>query len=90
MTDYEVEIKKEFDTLLKGGKTAVWGFIEETEGYLKEEKNPNLIEQKLIGMVKVVRMEKKFQFNQFKELYPYILSERKNKKEEEDDFILLD
>jgi hypothetical protein len=41
-------------------------------------------------MVKVVRLEKKFQFNQFKELYPYVLSERKNKKEEEDDFILLD
>jgi hypothetical protein len=90
MTDYEVEIKKEFDTLLKGGKTVVWGFIEEIEGYLKEEKNPNLIEQKLIEIVKVVRLEKKFQFNQFKELYPYILSERKNKKEEEDDFILLD
>ena len=90
MTDYEVEIKKEFDTLLKGGKTAVWGFIEEVEGYLQEEKNPNLIEQKLVGIVKVVRAEKKFQFNQFKELYPYILSERKNKKEEEDDFILLD
>jgi hypothetical protein len=90
MTDYEVEIKKEFDTLLKSGKTAVWGFIEEIDGYLKEEKNPNLIEQKLIGMVKVVRAEKKFQFNQFKELYPYLLSERKNKKEEEDDFILLD
>ena len=90
MTDYEVEIKKEFDTLLKGGKTAVWGFIEELEGYLGEEKNPNLIEQKLIGMVKVVRLEKKFQFNQFKEFYPYLLSERKNKKEEEDDFILLD
>ena len=90
MTDFEAELKKEFDTLLKGGKTAVWGFIEELEGYLKEQKNPNLIEQKLIGMVKVVRLEKKFQFNQFKELYPYILSERKNKKEEEDDFILLD
>ena len=90
MTDYEVEIKKEFDTLLKGGKAVVWGFIEETEGYLKEEKNPNLIEQKLIDMVKVVRLEKKFQFNQFKELYPYVLSERKNKKSEEDDFILLD
>jgi hypothetical protein len=41
-------------------------------------------------MVKVVRAEKKFQFNQFKEFYPYLLSERKNKKEEEDDFILLD
>ena len=90
MTDYEVEIKKEFDTLLKGGKSVVWGFIEELEGYLKEEKNPNLIEQKLIDMVKVVRLEKKFQFNQFKELYPYVLSERKNKKSEEDDFILLD
>ena len=90
MTDFEVQIKKEFDTLLKGGKTLVWGFIEEIEGYLKEEKNPNLIEQKLIDMVKVVRLEKKFQFNQFKELYPYVLSERKNKKSEEDDFILLD
>ena len=90
MTDYEVEIKKEFDTLLKGGKSVVWGFIEELEGYLKEEKNPNLIEQKLIDMVKVVRLEKKFQFNQFKELYPYILSERNNKKEEAEDFILLD
>jgi hypothetical protein len=90
MSDYEVQIKKEFDTLLKGGKTLVWGFIEEIEGYLGEEKNPNLIEQKLIEIVKVVRLEKKFQFNQFKELYPYLLSERKNKKEEEDDFILLD
>ena len=90
MTDFEAELKKEFDTLMKGGKTAVWGFIEETEGYLSEEKNPNLIEKKLVDLLKVVRTEKKFYFNQFKEVYPYILSERKNKKEEEDDFILLD
>jgi len=90
MTDYEVQIKKEFDTLLKEGKAAVWGFIEEIEGYLKGEKNPNLIEQKLIEIVKIVRLEKKFQFNQFKELYPYILSERKTKKESDDDYILLD
>jgi hypothetical protein len=90
MTDYEVQIKKEFDTLMKGGKTAVWGFIEEVDGYLKEEKNPNLIEQKLIELLKVIRLEKKFYFNQFKEVYPYILSERKIKKTEEDDFILLD
>ncbi len=90
MSDFEVQIKKEFDTLMKGGKTLVWGFIEEIEGYLKEEKNPNLIEQKLIELVKVIRDEKKFYFNQFKEFYPYVLSERKNKKTEEDDFILLD
>ena len=90
MTDFEVELKKEFDTLMKGGKVAVWGFIEEIEGYLKEEKNPNLIEQKLIELLKVIRVEKKFYFNQFKEVYPYLLSERKNKKTEEDDFILLD
>jgi hypothetical protein len=90
MADFEVELKKEFDTLMKGGKTAVWGFIEEVEGYLIEEKNPNLIEKKLVELLKVVRAEKKFYFNQFKEVYPYILSERKNKKEEEDDFILLD
>ena len=90
MSDFEVQIKKEFDTLMKGGKTLVWGFIEEIEGYLKEEKNPNLIEQKLVELVKVIRAEKKFYFNQFKELYPYVLSERKNKKSEEDEFILLD
>jgi hypothetical protein len=90
MTDFEVELKKEFDTLMKGGKVAVWGFIEEIEGYLKEEKNPNLIEQKLVELLKVIRVEKKFYFNQFKEVYPYLLSERKNKKTEEDDFILLD
>jgi hypothetical protein len=90
MTDFEVELKKEFDTLMKGGKVAVWGFIEEIEGYLGEEKNPNLIEQKLIELLKVIRVEKKFYFNQFKEVYPYILSERKTKKTEEDDFILLD
>lgn len=90
MADFEAELKKEFDTLMKGGKTAVWGFIEEIEGYLSEEKNPNLIEKKLVDLLKVVRTEKKFYFNQFKEVYPYILSERKNKKEEEDDFILLD
>ena len=90
MTDYEVQIKKEFDTLLKEGKAAVWGFIEEVEGYLKEQKTPNLIELKLIDMVRVVRLEKKFQFNQFKELYPYILSERKTKKDSDDDYILLD
>jgi hypothetical protein len=90
MADFEVELKKEFDTLMKGGKTAVWGFIEEIEGYLKEEKNPNLIEKKLVELLKVVRAEKKFYFNQFKEVYPYILSERKNKKVEEDDFIHLD
>jgi hypothetical protein len=90
MSDFEVQIKKEFDTLMKGGKTLVWGFIEEIEGYLKEEKNPNLIEQKLIELVKVIRAERKFYFNQFKEFYPYVLSERKNKKTEEDDFILLD
>ena len=51
MSDFEVQIKKEFDTLLKGGKTLVWGFIEEIEGYLGEEKNPNLIELKLIVRV---------------------------------------
>ena len=90
MSDFEVQIKKEFDTLMKGGKTLVWGFIEEIEGYLNEEKNPNLIEQKLIELVKVIRAEKKFFFNQFKELYPYVLSERKNRKSEEDEFILLD
>jgi len=90
MTDFEVELKKEFDTLMKGGKVAVWGFIEEIEGYLKEEKNPNLIEQKLIELLKVIRVEKKFYFNQFKEVYPYLLSERKTKKTEQDDFILLD
>jgi len=90
MTDYEVQIKKEFDTLLKEGTAAVWGFIEEVEGYLKEQKTPNLIELKLIDMVRVVRLEKKFQFNQFKELYPYILSERKTKKDSDDDYILLD
>ena len=92
MADFEAELKKEFDILMKGGKTIVWGFIDECESYLKDISSPNIIDTRIKEVVKLVRTEKRFSFGQFKEVYPFVLSHRKlaEVKNPDDEFIMLD
>jgi hypothetical protein len=92
MADFEAQLKKEFDILMKGGKTIVWGFIDECESYLKEIQSPNIIDIRITEIVINVKSEKRFSFGQFKEVYPFVLSHRKlaEVKNPDDEFIMLD
>jgi hypothetical protein len=51
-----------------------------------------ILEKRMEDIVKAVRADKKLSFNQFKELYPFLLSERKLKEAtaEKDEWIILE
>jgi hypothetical protein len=90
--DFELELKDEFNKLMKAGKTAVFKLIDEVDGYIDETTTLTMLERRMDAIVKQVRTEKKFYFNQFKEVWPFILSERKLKEaiSEKDEYIILD
>jgi hypothetical protein len=90
--DFELELKDEFNKLMKAGKIAVFKLIDEVDGYIDETTTLTMLERRMDAIVKQVRTEKKFYFNQFKEVWPFILSERKLKEaiSEKDEYIILD
>jgi hypothetical protein len=90
--EFEVEIKEEFNKLMKAGKVSVFKLMDEVDGYIDETQTLTMVERRMDAIVKQVRTEKKFYFNQFKEVWPFVLSERKLKEalEEKDDYIILE
>ena len=90
--EFELELKDEFNKLMKAGKTAVFKLIDEVDGYIDETQTLTMLERRMDALVKQVRDDKRFYFNQFKEIYPFILSERKLKDAitEKDEYIILE
>jgi hypothetical protein len=90
--DFELEIKDEFSKLMKAGKVQVFKLMDEVDGYIDETTTLTMLERRMDAIVKQVRAEKKFYFNQFKEVWPFVLSERKLKEAllEKDEYIILE
>lgn len=89
---FEEQLKEEFHKVMKGGKTAAFKLIDEADGYIDETQKLTILETRISDIIKSVRTEKRFYFNQFKEVYPFLLSERKLREalEDKDEFIVLD
>lgn len=90
--DFEAELRAEFNKLMKAGSKEVYKFIDEVDGYIDETETLTLLEKRIDGIVKQVRSDKKLSFTQFKEIYPFLLSERKLKlaTAEKDEWIILE
>jgi len=90
--DYEQELRGHFNTLLKAGSKEVYKIIDEIDGYIDETQKLTILEKRIEDIVKQVRADKKLSFNQFKEVYPFLLSERKLKEatSEKDEWIILE
>jgi len=92
MATFEEELKDEFNKLMKAGKKAVFELIDEVDGYINETEKLTILENRIADIVKQARTEKRFYFNQFKEVYPFLLSERKlaEAKSDKDEYIILE
>ena len=90
--DFEAELRAEFNKLMKAGSKEVYKVLSEIDGYIDETQKLTILETRISDIIKQVRTEKRFYFNQFKEVYPFLLSERKLKEalEEKDDYIIND
>ena len=90
--DFESELRGEFNKLMKAGSKEVYKLIDEVDGYIDETEQLTILEKRMESIVKQVRAEKKLSFTQFKEVYPFLLSERKLKQAtaEKDEWIILE
>jgi hypothetical protein len=90
--DFETELRGHFNTLMKAGSKEVYKIVDEIDGYIDETQKLTILEKRMGEIIKVVRAEKRLSFNQFKELYPFLLSERKLKEAtaEKDEWIILE
>jgi hypothetical protein len=90
--DFEQELRGHFNTLLKAGSKEVYKIIDEIDGYIDDTQKLTILEKRMEDIIKSVRADKKLSFNQFKELYPFLLSERKLKEAtaEKDEWIILE
>ena len=90
--DYEQELKGHFNTLLKAGSSEIYKIIDEIDGYIDETQKLTILEKRIEDIIKNVRADKRLYFSQFKELYPFLLSERKLKEatSEKDEWIILE
>lgn len=92
MGTFEEQLKAEFNKLMKAGKSAVFDLIDEVDGYIDETQKLTILETRISEIIKQVRSDKRFYYNQFKEVYPFLLSERKLKEalEDKDEYIILE
>jgi len=90
--DFEQELRGHFNTLMKAGSKEVYKIVDEIDGYIDDTQKLTILEKRMEDIVKAVRADKKLSFNQFKELYPFLLSERKLKEAtaEKDEWIILE
>jgi hypothetical protein len=90
--DFEQELRGHFNTLLKAGSKEVYKIIDEIDGYIDDTQKLTILEKRMEDIIKAVRADKRLSFNQFKELYPFLLSERKLKEAtaEKDEWIILE
>ncbi len=90
--DFEQELRGHFNTLLKAGSKEVYKIVDEIDGYIDDTQKLTILEKRMEDIVKAVRADKRLSFNQFKELYPFLLSERKLKEAtaEKDEWIILE
>lgn len=90
--DFETQLRGEFNTLMKKGSSSVYNLMDEIEGYIKDTESPTILEKRIQAIITIVRSDKKLSFTQFKELYPFLLSERKLKEAmmDKDEYIILD
>ena len=89
---FEEELRAEFNKLMKAGSKEVYKLVDEVEGYIDETEELTILERRMDSIVKAVRAEKRLSFTQYKEIYPFILSERKLKQAtaEKDEWIILE
>jgi len=86
------KLKENFRTLMKKGKEGVWLYIEEAEKLGVSIDNPNEYDGHVADILKQVREEKRFDFEQYKEVRRFIIEhQRLNsvKPQEDSDFIIL-
>lgn len=90
--EFEQKIRLEFGVLLKEGKEKVWDYIESAEELLRDLDSLNEYDTLASDILKAVRSEKRFDFQQFKEVRRFVKEhQRLNhiKPVEDNDFIIL-
>lgn len=90
--DFDVELRAEFNKLMKAGSKEVYKVLSEIDEYIGETESVTLLEKRIDSIVKQAKAEKKLSFTQFKDIYPFLLSERKLKEAtaEKDEWIILE
>lgn len=88
----ESKLKENFRALMKKGKDGVWSYIEEAEKLGLTIDNPNEYDGNVADILKQVREEKRFDFEQYKEVRRFIIEHQRlndYKPKEETDYIVL-
>lgn len=90
--DFDAELRAEFNKLMKAGSKEVYKVLGEIDAYIDETESLTLLEKRIDSVVKQAKAEKKLSFTQFKDIYPFLLSERKLKEAtaERDEWIILE
>ena len=98
---YEDEIRNTFKDLMKEGKDAVWNYIQLAENFYENLAGVNEYDISVDETLKKVREDKKFDFQQYKEVRRFIceqqrlneyrikLKECRDKNAEDNDYIIL-
>lgn len=92
MSSIEDKLRKDFKELLKSGKEGVWKFIEEAETLLEGIDTYNEFDSLVMEILKQVRTDKRFDFNQYKEVIRFVKEHQRlnlNKPKEDNDYIIL-
>jgi hypothetical protein len=92
MSNIEDKLRKDFKALLKTGKEGVWKFIEEAESLLAGIDTYNDFDSLVMDILKQVRTDKRFDFQQYKEVIRFVKEHQRlnaNKPQEDNDYIIL-
>lgn len=90
--EFEDKLRVEFKALLKTGKEGVWNFIEEAEELMRGIDTHNEFDSLIMDILKQVRTEKRFDFEQYKEVIRFVKEHKRlnlNKPKEDNDYIIL-
>lgn len=92
MKTIDEQQRENFKQLLKGGKEKVWDYIEYTESLMNKIDKPDVFDRGIAELLKEIRKERIFTYNQYKEVDRFITQWEKIlevKPKENDDYIIL-
>lgn len=89
--DFENNLKAQFRDLMKSGKDIVLAWLKETDELYAQIDNTTIYDELAKGILTQIEIDKKFHFNQFKELNRFRTEQQRlfESRDTDNDYILL-
>ena len=89
--DFENNLKTQFRDLMKSGKDTVLAWLKETDELYTQIDNTTIYDELAKGILTQIEIDKKFDFNQFKELNRFRTEQQRlfESRDTDNDYILL-